>query len=196
MVYQLKNLIYCLELCFPYTDAIIYSDCIGNGKRNLDKSTELLNYLTICQHSIHLGIMSYLLGLGKSTVYWIFVGWKAFLKTLFNQSNFNSSEDYLLKKMPYIFVETGHGEADMVIDCTEFKFQDATILDLNSLMFSNNKNVLTGKALTGVSPHRTTLFFIALFHDSIIDSALTKKFVVFDWVEQEHKLLSDRGFLS
>ena len=140
--------------------------------------------------------MSYLLGLGKSTVYWIFVGWKAFLKTLFNQSNFNSREDYLLKKMPYIFVETGHGEADMVIDCTEFKFQDATILDLNSLMFSNNKNVLTGKALTGVSPHRRRLFFIALFHDSIIDSALTKKFVVFDWVEQEHKLLSDRGFLS
>ena len=33
----------------------------------------------------------------------------------------------------------------MVIDCTEFKFQHATDLDLNSLMFSNYRNTVTGK---------------------------------------------------
>ena len=42
---------------------------------------------------------------------------------------------------------------DMVIDCTEFYFQHATNLDLNSLIFSNRKNYFTGKALIGISPH-------------------------------------------
>ena len=42
---------------------------------------------------------------------------------------------------------------DMVTDCTEFNFQHATNLDLNSLIFSNCKNYFTGKALIGISPH-------------------------------------------
>lgn len=45
--------------------------------------------------------------------------------------------------MPDMLV--GHGITDMVIDCTEFKFQHATDLDLNSLMFPNYRNTVTGK---------------------------------------------------
>ena len=40
------------EIVSSFTDAIIYPDCIGNKKRTLDRSTELLTYLAICRHSI------------------------------------------------------------------------------------------------------------------------------------------------
>ena len=58
-----------------------------------------------------------------------------------------------IKKDARHFVKTEHGMTDMVIDCTEFNFQHATNLDLNSLIFSNCKNYFTGKALIGISPH-------------------------------------------
>ena len=74
----------------------------------------------LCQYSLHLGVMSFMLDLGISIVYWIFVGWAAFLETLFSQLNLKGSEGYLLKKILYIFVKTGHGISEMVIDCTEF----------------------------------------------------------------------------
>ena len=61
--------------------------------------------------------------------------------------------------MPDIFVKTGHGLTDMIIDCTEFKFQHVSNLDLNSLMFSNYKNTITGKVLIGIAPHGMGLFF-------------------------------------
>ena len=38
---------------------------------------------------------------------------------------------YTLKKMPKIFVETGHGLIDLVIDATEFKFQHDSDFELN-----------------------------------------------------------------
>ena len=41
----------------------------------------------------------------------------------------------------------------------DFKFQHVSNLDLNSLMFSNYKNTITGKALTGTTPHGMGLFF-------------------------------------
>ena len=92
----------------------------GNGIRTLGKSTELLTYLTICRHSLHLGVM---LDLGESTIYRIFVGLAAVLEILFTQLNLKPSEGYLLKKMPAVFVKTEHGMTDIVIDCTEIEFQ-------------------------------------------------------------------------
>ena len=46
----------------------------------------------------------------------------SFLETLFRKLNLKPSEGYLLKKMSHLFVKTGHGMTDMVINCTEFKF--------------------------------------------------------------------------
>ena len=45
----------------PYSDAIIYPDCKGTGQRSLDKSTELFAVLTICRHSLHQGVMAFML---------------------------------------------------------------------------------------------------------------------------------------
>jgi len=62
--------------------------------------------------------------------------------------------------MPDIFVKTGHGLTDMIINCTEFKFQHVLSLDLNSLMFSKYKNTITGKALIGIAPHGMVFFSV------------------------------------
>ena len=49
----------------PYCHVIIYPDCKCNGERTLDKATELLAVLTICRHSLHQGVMAYMLKVGE-----------------------------------------------------------------------------------------------------------------------------------
>ena len=98
----------------------------------------------------------------KGTVYPISVGWAVFLKILFGQLNFKSSEGYLLKITRYICKNGKYGVPHMFIDCTEFKFQHATNLYLNSLMLSNHKKTVTDKALIGTSPDRQD-FYLAIF---------------------------------
>ena len=90
--------------------------------------------------------MAFMLKLGESAVQCTF-GWIVFLETMFTCINLKPGASFLLKQMPDIFVKTGHGLTDMIINCTEFNFQHISNLDLNSLMFSNYKNTITGKAL-------------------------------------------------
>ena len=143
----------------PYSDVITYPDCKGTGMRSLDKPTELFAVITIWRHSLHQEGMAFMLKVGESKMQRIFVGWIVFLETIFTHINFKPEAGFLLKKMPDIFVKTGHGLTDMIIDCTEFKFQHVSNLDLNSLVFSNYKNSITGKALIGIAPHGMGLFF-------------------------------------
>ena len=124
----------------------------------------------------------------------VFVGWIVFLETIFQEIDLKPTNGFLLKKMPEIFVKTGHGLTDIVIDCTEFKFQHATNYDLNSLMFSNYKNTVTGKALIGISPHGSGLLFSDIYPGSISDNAITEQTGVLDWVESNHEIMADRGF--
>ena len=104
-----------------------------------------------------------------------------FLETLFNELDLKPDDGFLLKKMPDIFVKTGHGLTDMVIDCTEFKFQHATNYELNSLMFSNYKNTVTG-----ISPHGSGLPFSYIYPGSISDSAITEQTCVLEWIQPEY----------
>ena len=92
--------------------------------------------------------------------------------------------------MPKIFVETGHGLTDLVIDATEFKFQIASNFELNSLIFSNYKNTQTGKALVGILPHGGGI----LFPWSISVSKITEGCGEVYLVEREHEIMSDRDF--
>ena len=90
--------------------------------------------------------------------------------------NLNPEAGILIKKMPDIFVKTGHGLTDMIIDCTEFKFQHVSNLDLNSLMFSNYKNTIRGKAVIGIAPHGMGLSFSDIYPGSISDSLLCSRY--------------------
>ena len=119
--------------------------------------------------------MGFMLGLSKATIQRIFIGRVIFLTTLFNEIDLKPSSGYLLKKMPKIFVETGHGLTDLVIDATEFKFQSASNFELNSLMFSNYKNTQTGKVLVRNSPHGGGILFSDIFPGSISDSKINEE---------------------
>ena len=84
----------------PYSDVIIYPDCKGTGMRSLDKPTELFAVTTVCRHcrhSLHRGVMAFMLKVGESTMQLIFVGWIVFLETIFTHINLK------------------------IIDCTEFQ---------------------------------------------------------------------------
>ena len=116
-----------------------------------------------------------MLKVGESTIQCIFVGWIVFLETILTYINLKPEAGFLLKKMPDIFVKTGRGLTDMIIDCTELKFQHVSNLDLNSLMFSNYKNTITGKALIGIAPHGMGLFFSDIYPGSISDNCINEK---------------------
>ena len=184
-----------LNCAIPYIHLIPYPDCMGvSHMRSTDISTELLAVLVICRHGLHQGIMAYILEKSKTTMQRIFIGWVIFLATLFNQIDLKPASGFLLKKMPKSFVETCHGLTDLVIDATEFKFQSASNFELNSLMFSNYKNTQTGKALIGVSPHGSGILFSDIYPGSISDSEITEKSGAILFVEEEHEIMSDRGF--
>ena len=175
----------------PCSVVIIYPDCKGTGERSVHKPTELFAVLTICRHSLHQGVMAFMLKVGENTIQRIFVGWIVFLEIIFTCINLKPEAGFLLKKMPDIFVKTGQGLTDMIIDCTEFKFQHVSNLDLNSLMFSKYKNIITGKAFIGIAPHGMGLFFSDIYTGSISDNCITEKSGVVQWIQPEHELMAD-----
>ena len=97
--------------------------------------------------------MNYIVGISDATVQCIFRGWFVSLATLFNERDLKPLSRYTLKKLPKIFVKTGHGLTDLVADAREFKFQDAYNFELNLLIFSNYKNIQTGKPFVAMSPY-------------------------------------------
>ena len=182
------------DLVKPYCSVIEYPSYKGSGMHCLDKATELYSVLNLCRHSCDYQFMAYILKVSSSTIHRIFVGWILFLDTLLNQLSLKPTKGFLIQKMPEAFIKTGHGLTDVVIDCTEFRFQKASNFDLNTLMFSNYKNHVTGKALIGIAPHGGGLYFSDVYPGSISDSAITEKSRVLDFVEPEHEIMSDKGF--
>ena len=160
-----------LDCALPCIHLISYPDCVGDtGHRRSEPAAELLLVLTIV------------------------CGWVIFLATLFNEVDLKPPSGYVLKKMPKIFVENGHGLTDLVIDAIEFKFQHASNFELNSLMFSNYENTQTGKALVGISPHGRGILFSDIYPGLICDSKLTEECGAVHFVESENEITSDRGF--
>ena len=75
----------CLFACVePYISAM-YPNCETHQQRKLTKRTELMCFMTICRHTLHLGITGYMSGTSVSTQSRIFTAWAVFLSTLFNQ---------------------------------------------------------------------------------------------------------------
>ena len=138
-------------------------------------------YLTICLHSLHLGAMSFMLYLGKSTVYRTVVVWAGFIETFLSQLNIEPSQGYLLKNMTDVFVKARYGMADWLLSvqnsisaCHKLRFEYSYILKL--------QKTVTGKALIGISPHGAGLLFSDGFPRSVSDSTLTEKSSVLDCV--------------
>ena len=180
----------CVE---PYLHLIPYSGSKVSPK-SFSYETQFLISLTVCRHGIDLRFMVFILSTSESTVQRIFNAWVIFLATIFNRLDLKPGHGFLLEKMPNVFIETGHGLTDIIIDATEFKFQCATNFELNSLLFSNYKNTATGKALIGIAAHGMGLLFSDIYLGSISDSSITEKSGALLHVEEGHEILSDRGF--
>ena len=66
----------CLFACVePYISAIIYPNCKTHQQRKLTKRTDLMCFMTICRHTLHLGITRYMTGTSVSTQSRIFTAW-------------------------------------------------------------------------------------------------------------------------
>ena len=61
-------------------------------------------------------------------------------------------------------------------------------------MFSNYKNTVTGKALIGIAPHGMGLLFSEIYPGSISDSEIIDKAGALNFVQEEHEIMSARGF--
>ncbi|XP_066924260.1 uncharacterized protein [Clytia hemisphaerica] len=178
----------------PYTHLLCHcTDRIVSPKL-IDLDTQLLIVLTICRHALDLRFMAYYLRNSETTIQRIFNGWTILSATVFNRIDLRPGHKFLVTKMPEAFVTTGHGLTDLVIDATEFKFQCATNYEVNSLMFSHYKNTQTGKALVGIAAHGMGVVFSDIYPGSISDSDITEKTDILRFVEEEHELMSDRGF--
>ena len=98
----------------------------------------------------------------------------------------------LLKIMrPKIFVKTGHQLTDQLGDCTEFKLQNASNYDLNSLTFSDYKNTTTVTTYIGNAPHGGRLIFSDLYPGSISDSEITEHSSATDFIQEGHEFMTD-----
>ena len=113
------------ECVMPYLHLIPYPNC-PNTVKSLLTMRHNFCVLTICRHGLDLSFMAFVLEKSVTTVHRIFTGWIIFLATLFQKLDIQPDSGFLLQKMPEIFVKTGHGLTDIIIDATEFKFQLAS----------------------------------------------------------------------
>ena len=124
-----------------------YLSLLTHTTKSFSYETQYLAILIICRHGLDYRYMAFILKTSESTVGRIANSWFIFLSTLFNDIDLKPEHGFLIEQMPSSFVTTGHGKTDLVIDATEFKFNFATNLDVNTLLFSHYKNHSTGKAL-------------------------------------------------
>ena len=122
----------------------------------------------------------------------VFVAWVVFIDAVFSKRNLRPDEGILAYNMPEIFIKTGDGLNDIVIDCTEFKLQQPSNYDFSELTFSNYKNTHTGKAFIGVSPNGMGLVLSETYSGSISDSNNTEISEVLNWVQEKHEIVSDK----
>ena len=183
-----------IDLVEPYLQYLSYADCKGPSEKSFEFRTQYLIVMTVCRHGLDFRFMAFVLQTSETTVQRIFNSWVIFLATLFNRITLSPAHGFLLKYMPDIFVNTGHGLTDLVLDATEFKFKFATNYDVNTLLFSHYKNTATGKALVGISPHGMGIIFSNIYPGSISDTEITEKTNVLKFVEEGHEIMTDRGF--
>ena len=126
------------------------------------------------------------------TVKRVFTNRVVFLATGFNQVSLKPEKRFLIKKVPKVLWETGHEEADLVIDATEFEFQQAPNYDLSCLICSNYKNTMA--ALIAIAPYSMRTHFSDIYPGSLSDSEITAEANSLDYVNPERVIMSDRGF--
>lgn len=141
----------CLYECIePYITCIIYPDCKNHHikQRKLSKKTELMCFLTVCRHTLHLGIMGFMVNTSEATQSRIFTGWAVFLAALFDMLDLAPCPGELQSLLPREFWASGFQDTVVLGDCTGNWIASPENYDVSSVTFSSYKNHDTGK--TGV----------------------------------------------
>ena len=149
----------------------------------MDQKSELLTLLICCSHGLDLGISGWMSGISEPSMSRLYPSWIVFFASIVNCIDFKPAPGFLQPMMTKIFVEIVHHFTDQLRDCTEFKLQNASNLDMNILTFSDYKSTATAKAYVGIAPHGGGLIFKNLYTGSISGSEITDPASAIDLIE-------------
>ena len=93
--------------------------CKTPQQRKLTKRTELMCFMTVCRHILHLGIVGYMTSTSVSTQSRIFTVWIVFLSILFDQLDLSPCPGEVLSLLPLDFYASGFQDTVLLGGCTE-----------------------------------------------------------------------------
>ena len=186
----------CLFACVEaYISAITYPNCKTHQQRKLTKRTELMCFMTICRHTLHLGITGYMTGTSVSTQSRIFTAWAVFLSTLFDQLDLRPCPGEVLSLLPLEFYASGFQDTVLLGDCTENWIASPENFDISNATFSSYKNHDTGKTGIWITPYGSLVMCTDTYAGPISDNDLTADCGVIDMIQDEGAtVLTDKGF--
>lgn len=156
----------------------------------MDIKTELMAFMTILRHALHLGILAWMTNTSIATQSRIFVVWSVFLVELFDSIDLAPLPGEIEAFIPTEFINAGFGDASCLGDCTETKISASE----NNITFSQYKNHTTGKTAVWITPHGTLLQCSATYPGTISDNDITEQSGVLDMVRRGSVVLTDKGF--
>ena len=186
----------CLFACVrPYIPAIMYPDCKTHQRRKLTKRTELMCFMTVCRHTLHLGIVGYKTGTSVSTQSRFFSAWAVFLSTLFDQLDLRPCPGEVLSLLPMDFYASGFQDTVLLGDRTENWIASPENCDISNATFSTYKNHDTGKTGLWITPFGSLGMCTDTYAGSVTDNNLTADCGVLDMIQDKGAtVLTDKGF--
>ena len=189
----------CLFECIdPYTHLLHYPNCTSGGlvtkNRKMDQRTELMTFLTVCRHSLHLKVMAWMTQSSEATISRVFVAWAVFLSTLFECLDLSPLPGFVDAFLPKVFRDAGFAETEALGDATETWIAQSENFDVNNITFSNYKNHTTGKTAVWIYPHGGLLCCSETYPGTITDHDITEQSGVLDKVNKGKLVLTDKGF--
>ena len=136
----------------PYIPAIMYPDCKMHQQRKLTKRTELMCFMTVCRHTLHIGIVGYMTGTSVSTQSRIFKAWAVFLSILSHQLDLSPCPGEVRSLLPLDFYASGFQDTVLLGECTENWIASPENFDISNATFSTYKNHDTGKTGIWMTP--------------------------------------------
>ena len=119
----------------------------------MDLRTELVTFLTVCRHSLHLKVMAWMTQSSEATVSRVFAAWAVFLSILFECFDLSPLPGFVEALLPKVLKDAGFAETEAMGDATETWISQSENFDVNNITFSNYKNHTTGKTAVWVYCH-------------------------------------------
>lgn len=129
--------------------------------------------MTICRHTLHLGISGYMTGTRASTQSRILTAWAVSLSTLFDQLDLSPCPGEVLSLLPLEFYASGFQDTVLLGDCTENWIASPENFYISNATFSSYKNHDTGKTGISITPYDSLVMCTDTYAGSISDNDLT-----------------------